>query len=101
MTTLTNEMIMIRAAEELGQVLSGRFQAEELRQRIETAVAAGGSVVIDFEGVEAMSPSFADELFAKMPPELLDSGRVRFERLDEDLTTLARFVVEGRHPSAS
>jgi hypothetical protein len=27
---------------------------------------------------------------------LVESGRIRFEHLDEDLTALARFVVRGR-----
>jgi hypothetical protein len=92
---------MIRAADELGPVLSGRFQAEELRARIEEAAGAGVGIVVDFAGVEAMSPSFADELFAKLPADLVESGQVRFEHLDEDLTSLARFVVEGRRPSRS
>jgi uncharacterized protein DUF4325 len=57
--------------------------------------------VIDFAGVEAMSPSFADELFAKLPNELIEPGRIRFESLDEDLTLLARFVAHGRRPTGS
>jgi hypothetical protein len=47
-----------------------------------------------------IAPSFADELFAKLPRELVESGRIRFEHLDEDLTALARFVVRGRDAEA-
>lgn len=90
------EIMMLRPAEELGPVLSGRFLAEELRVRIEAAVAAGMNVVVDFSGVEVIAPSFADELFAKLPQEMVESGQIRFENLDEDLRTLARFVVQGR-----
>ena len=32
---------MIRPAEELGSVLSGRFEAEDLRERIEAELASG------------------------------------------------------------
>ena len=75
---------MIRPAEELGSVLSGRFEAEELRARIEAELAAGVEVVVSFEGVVAISPSFADELFAKVPEDAIEEGRVHFVDLDED-----------------
>jgi len=52
--------IVIGPAEELGPVLSGRFEAEELRERIEAELAAGVEVVVSFDGVVAISPSFAD-----------------------------------------
>jgi STAS-like domain of unknown function (DUF4325) len=88
-------MTMLKLADELGPVLTTRSLAEELRERVET-LADGGDVVLDFEGVEAIAPSFADELFAKLPPALTDSGRVRYENLSDDLLALARFVVANR-----
>ena len=96
MTTATTQVLMIRPAEELGSVLSGRFEAEELRERIERAAKGGHEVVVSFVDVEAMSPSFADELFAKLPEELEDTGRVRFVDLDDDLLAIVRFVKESR-----
>lgn len=98
--TKTAERVVFKPAEEFGPVLSGRFVAEELRLRVESVVKAGDTVVLDFEGVEAMSPSFADELFAKLPREAVEAGLIRFEHLDEDLLALARFVIEGREGSA-
>jgi hypothetical protein len=86
---------MIRPADDLGPVLTSRSLAEALRQRVEAA-AVREEVVIDFAGVEAVSPSFADEIFAKLPRELVESGRVRFENMDEDLQSLAEFVVASR-----
>lgn len=86
-------------AKELEPVVSSRFAAEELRARIEHELAGGAEVVISFEGVVAISPSFADELFAKMPPEAERSGRLRFVGLSEDLLAIARFVREGRRRS--
>lgn len=99
MTTAT-ETRVITPADEFGPVLSGRFEAEELRARIEATLAGGVDVVVSFEGVVAMSPSFADELFAKMPEAAIDEGRVRFIDLDDDLLAIARFVREGRKPTA-
>jgi STAS-like domain of unknown function (DUF4325) len=87
---------MIKPAEELSPVLASRPLGEELRERIQAAAEEGESVVVDFEGVETMSPSFADELFAKLPRSLTDSGQVRFENLGDDLLALVRFVVAGR-----
>jgi len=51
---------------------------------------------VSFEGVVAISPSFADELFAKVPEEAVEDGRVRLVDLDDDLRAIARFVREGR-----
>lgn len=89
------EKTMIRPADELGPVLAGRSLAEALRNRIEE-LASREHVVVDFEGVEAVSPSFADEIFAKLPPELVESGRVRFEHIDAALENLIEFVTATR-----
>lgn len=92
---------MVRPADELGPVLTGRTVAARLREEVERELAAEGEVTIDLEGVEAISPSFADELFAKLPREALNSGRVRFEHLDPSDSALARFVMAGRSPDRS
>lgn len=86
---------MIRPADELGRVLAGRAHAAAVRKRVETALREGDSVVLDFEGVEAMSPSFADELFAKLDRGVADD-RIRFEHLGDDLRALANYVIQGR-----
>jgi len=93
-------MTVIRPADEFGAVLTGRYLASELRERVEELLQHGSTVTIDFSGVEAMSPSFADELFAKAPRDAIDSGRLRFENLADDLRALARFVAEGREPAS-
>lgn len=87
---------MLRPAEELGSVLTGRSVGGKLRAQIEQSLAAGEQVVVDFEGVEIMSPSFADEVFGKLPPEAVESGQLSFQNLAEDLTFLARFVAAQR-----
>lgn len=90
----------MKLADELGPVLTGRARAETLRESIEIAVTDRVHLVIDFEGVKVMSPSFADELFAKLPRDIFATGHVSFENLSGDLTALMRFVVSGRHPDA-
>lgn len=57
-------MITIKVAEELGTHLSSRSLGAKLRSRIESAVDAGQIVTIDFAGVDTLSESFADEVFA-------------------------------------
>lgn len=92
----TKENTVIRPADTLGMVLSSRFAAVELRNDIEQELRSGADVVVDFEGVIGISPSFADELFAKLPEGARREGRLRFVNLDEDLLAIARFVREGR-----
>ena len=88
------QITMIRPADDVGPVLTGRAVAALLRARVEEAVRDGDSVVVDFRGVEAVSPSFADELFAKLPGELAE--RVQFENVGTDLAALRRYVISGR-----
>ena len=92
----TIEETVIRPALEFGPVLTSRSTAELLRRRIENEALSGAHVTVDFAGVEAVSPSFADEIFAKIDHELVDSGHIRFENLSDDLLALVRFVVSGR-----
>lgn len=87
---------MLRPADELGNALVGRTHGELVRERIEQALESGETVVVDFDGVEFMSPSFADEVFGKLPEEPTESGRLRFENLADDLVQLAHFVVAQR-----
>jgi hypothetical protein len=89
-------MTTIRPADELGSVLAGRGQAEVLRARVEQEARRNPPAIVDFEGVLTASPSFADELFAKMAPSLLDEGRVVFENMPPSISAIARYVLTGR-----
>jgi hypothetical protein len=91
-------MTTLRLSEELGPTLVGRLYATQLRERIENVARQGHTVVLDFTGVVVVSPSFADEVFARMDPTLVRAGAVRFENLDEDLDELAAFL---RHTRAA
>jgi anti-anti-sigma regulatory factor len=87
----------IRLADEFGGVLLGRGNAEKIRNRIETAARGTDEpVVVDFEGIITVSPSFADELFAKLDPTLRQSGRVELHGMSPALESIARYVVAGR-----
>lgn len=96
----TIEAMTLKPGDELGPVLTSRGRASSMRETIERAVAAGDDVTIDLAGVETMSPSFADELFAKIDPALVEAGRVRFENLPSAVLPLARFLTGRRHPQA-
>ena len=82
-------------AESFGLVLVGRSRGAELRDQIER-LASSHVVVVDLEGIEMMSPSFADELLAKLPQELITDGRVRFENVSEPISRLGQFVRTSR-----
>jgi anti-anti-sigma regulatory factor len=101
MTTLAQHPMTIRLADEFGGVLLGRGNAERIRSRIESAARGTNEpVVVDFEGVITVSPSFADELFAKLDPTLRRSGRVEVRGMSPALSAIERFVVAGRPASS-
>jgi hypothetical protein len=78
-----------------GPLLGGRPLAAALRQLVIDR-AASGQVVVDLDGIQAMSPSFADELFAKLDPQLLSSGRVRIQHANSRFAALVRVMMERR-----
>lgn len=88
----TDLMAAISLHDRLGPALVGRFPGSELRAEIEEAVRDGQQVVVDFTGVAVISPSFADEVFAKLDRSLVEQGIIRFENLDEDLLEVATFA---------
>ena len=63
---------------ETGEILGLRETGSRLRKLIETAVKQEEPVLIDFDGVESVSSSFADELFAKIYIEI---GQDKFVNL--------------------
>jgi len=91
----TCEMQTIRPSDTLGPALGGRPVAARLRTQIEQAVRRGSRVLVDFDGA-LMSPSFVDELFAKMSAEVRNSELVEFRGLSEGTQAFVRFTVDGR-----
>jgi len=49
---------------------------------------------VDLEGVEAISPSFADELFGKLPADAIE--RISLQGASPFLSDVARMVRSGR-----
>lgn len=85
-----------RPADDLGSVLTGRTVAADLRARVESQLAAGESVVLDFSNVSMMSPSFADELFAKLPLNAWESPQLHVEHLEDSIARFAKFLIASR-----
>ena len=54
--------------------------------------------MVDFTGVITASPSFADELFAKLDSALVADGRVTFANVPASVAAIARYVRAGRSP---
>lgn len=91
----TVDTLILNPVAEFGPVLTGRSAGKSVRLRIEDA-AAHEDVRIDFSGVAFASPSFVDELVAKLPSSLLSNGRVRLENVPPELEPLVRFVIRRR-----
>jgi hypothetical protein len=65
---LFNEPVPFKAL--VGANPQSRFAADTLRRRMAYSVKHYDHIVIDFAGVETMSPSFAEELFFKLTEEI-------------------------------
>jgi hypothetical protein len=50
----------------IGSHVGTRITGASIREKIEQAFKDGKRVIFDFEGVASISPSFADECFAKL-----------------------------------
>ena len=88
------ELVTIRLSE-VGPFLGGRPLAVALRERVLGAIAASDNVVVDLTGVQAMSPSFADELFGKLDPALWANQRIRLTG-EPGLTAMVQVMVQRR-----
>lgn len=86
---MTNAPHILRLRDELGPELIGRQAGERLRQVV-VGRTATGIVVVDLEGLVLMTPSVADELFAKLPDDVVREQRVRFANASEEIRALAR-----------
>lgn len=68
-----------------------------LREELERELESEGVVVLDFIGVEGMSPSFADELFVRFV-DRVGEDHVRFENMSAHLSNVATIVRRRRRP---
>jgi hypothetical protein len=76
-----------------GPVLLSRADGARAREAVCELFGRTDHVRVDFSDVEVISPGFADEFFARMPDELLDSGWLVIEHLSPRFGSLHRLVV--------
>lgn len=89
----------MKLADRYGPVLTGRGLAERILSEVADEAAAGGVVELDFARVEAVSPSFADELFGKLPRRV-SAERIRFLNLSPHLSAVAKMAEQHRRLSS-
>lgn len=94
MTGTTTSHLM-KIADEHGSVLTGRSLAAEIAAELALRVADRGTVTVDFHGVEAMSPSFADELFGKLWAHV-DSDTVVLQNVNDHVAGVAHMMKRNR-----
>lgn len=88
---------MIDVAADYGTVPTTREDGAALRQRVVDEVWAltdGCITDVEFDGVLAMTPSFADEFFGKMPAATRPYIKTR--NLAPPIENLARFCIAHR-----
>ena len=88
-----------------GKALLTREQGARVRASLEQIVAGstGGFVIVDFDGVDAMTPSFLDECLGRLVLHLgpdVFRQRIRLEATNESLRRLANNVLAHRSNEA-
>ncbi len=81
----------VKLLEREGPVLSGRMQAKSLISELTADITSGKHVTLDFEGILALSPSFADELFVRFARDV-STEQVSFTNLSDELQRIAAAV---------
>jgi STAS-like domain of unknown function (DUF4325) len=87
-----------------GTELIGRPLGEEVQRELAELLREHSTVVINLQGAEVVSPSFADEAFAKpiVQAQATDASiRVRFIDVPEGLGAMLNRVVENRRELAA
>ena len=89
----------------LGSRLGDRSRAVELRKALEESLMQGGSVRLDFGGVEMVTQSFVDELVG-VPIRKLGIDKLRsisFRNCSQGIKSVIAVVVDysARHPVAA
>jgi hypothetical protein len=90
----------MQLAKEHGEVLGGRVLGEEIRAKVARLVQAGEVVTLDLDGVLAVSPSFADEVFGKLPAEVGDE-HIEFVNVSAQIQAVADMARAGRSGNGS
>lgn len=82
-----------------GNALGTRFLGRNIRVQIENSIKNGETVVFNFEGVNIISHSFADECFGKLllNLELQDlKSKTTFKNTNETIKKMISFTLSER-----
>ena len=89
------------ALREWGAALGTRNRGEVVRRELEQALDDDPTqvVVVSFEGVQRVSPSFADECFGKLALKLGTEGvrkRLRFAAAENAVASVVMYAIRNR-----
>lgn len=94
-----NHSVALISLREEGVFLGSRYLGARLRSRAETELATVERLMVDFQGVEMVTHSFADEFAGKLAGALGPQQfqeRVRFANVDEDVKPILRYAIQER-----
>jgi hypothetical protein len=80
---------------ELGTVISGRELGKAIREGIDVRAK---EVVFDCEGIDSMTPSFADELFGKLSVQDERPENLKVANAGPEVLSVIRFALRERDP---
>src|SRR4051812_11335427 len=78
---------------EFGPNISGRERGQAIREQIRPGIE---EVVFDCQGIETMSPSFADELFGKLAVQEGRPRHLKAANAEPEVMSVIRFAVRER-----
>lgn len=84
------------------KTLATRPLAVELRSVVQEAAVAGETITLDFEGVLAVSSSFADELVGQLGEIAAQvEGKIQVENASEEVLSIVEKTVAHRQVESS
>ena len=97
----TSEKTLVVYLREWGTALGTRARGQVVRRELEESLRADPErvVIVDFSGVEQVSPSFADECFGKLAAGLGAEGmrrRLRFASADGTVAKVVIYAISNR-----
>ncbi|ACM61771.1 uncharacterized protein DUF4325 [Caldicellulosiruptor bescii] len=85
---------------EYGNIICSRENGEVVREKILKEIKNGNIVVINFEGVEMINHSFADEAFGKLLYDLSEDvlrNQIKFVNANDDIKGMIKMALMERH----
>ncbi len=93
----------LHPAQQFGDTLKTRFLGGQLHAQLQSCLAGGSSITVDFSGVKGLGHSFADEcfgvLFTEHGPELFRT-RLHLAGMNENVKAVLRLVFTDRRHTA-